>query len=425
MREKMAEIEVHIDKRVINPVYRPLLNLNTRTQIIFGGSSSGKSVFAIGQRLVLDLMMGNRNYLCVRNVARMIRSSVFNEIVKGIERVKAGHLFSINKSEMTVTCANGYQAIMSGLDDVEKIKSITPRKGVITDILVEEATEASRDDITQLRKRLRGVSEVKKRITLIFNPIFKTHWIFQDYFAGKWHDGQRMMKDEDVFILKTTYKDNRSFLEEDDIRELEGERNPYAYDVYTLGNWGVLGHLVFDNWRVEDVTGIKHYLENYNNGLDFGFTNDPTVLSQSCPTKKGVLYVVDEMHEKGLTNPQIASRIKPIVGSDIVRCDPSAPKDIMELNSHNINATAASGGRGSILHGIQWLKQFEIIIDKTCQNHVNEFQLYQWETDKAGEPMNKPVDKFNHCIDALRYGNSHQYMDVEEEAYSIRRVGVF
>lgn len=128
---------------------------------------------------------------------------------------------------------------MAGLDDVQKIKSITPKKGVITDIWIEEATECDENDIKELTKRLRGITKgIKKRITLTFNPILRSHWIFKKYF-GNFGDDDKEYRDENLLIQKTTYKDNR-FLEQDDIDDLEDETDEYFYQVYTLGNWGVL-----------------------------------------------------------------------------------------------------------------------------------------------------------------------------------------
>ena len=171
-------IDVRVSKRCFNPVYLPYLEDETYTQIFYGGSSSGKSYF-LAQRVVWDMLKGGHNYLIVRKVARTVRKSVYNEITKAISFFKASKLFVENKSEMVITGPNGYQVMFAGLDDVEKVKSITPAKGVITDIWVEEATEADYGDIKQLRKRLRGRSSVEKRIILSFNPVYQTHWIYK------------------------------------------------------------------------------------------------------------------------------------------------------------------------------------------------------------------------------------------------------
>ena len=146
------------------------------------------------------------------------------------------------KSEFTITASMAIRFCFSRLDDPEKIKSITPAKGVITDIWIEEATEIEYSAYIQLTKRLRGRSKVIKRLMMSFNPILQDHWIYNEFFLNVWDDSKRKYKDDKLSILKTTYKDNR-FLTEQDIRALESETDKYFYEVYTLGNWGVQGLL--------------------------------------------------------------------------------------------------------------------------------------------------------------------------------------
>ena len=146
------KININFDPRIYNDVYFPLLRENTRIQIIFGGGGSGKSVF-LSQRGVEDILKGGRNYLVCRNTGNTIRKSVFNEVKKAINKSRdLQRLFKINKSEMTITCINGYQILFAGLDDIEKLKSITPEIGVITDIWIEEATEISYESFKGLEK---------------------------------------------------------------------------------------------------------------------------------------------------------------------------------------------------------------------------------------------------------------------------------
>lgn len=128
----------------------------------------------------------------------------------------------------------------------------------------------------QLKKRLRGRSDVSKHIIMAFNPILKSHFIYKDYFNG-WVDGTNSYEDEDLTILKTTYKDNM-FLTADDRRLLEQETDPYYYQVYTLDNWGVLGHVIFKNWRVEDLSAVTLSFDHIYNGLDFCYSSDPNAL---------------------------------------------------------------------------------------------------------------------------------------------------
>jgi phage terminase large subunit len=392
---------------IINEVYIPYLKNTARTQILFGGSSSGKSVF-LAQRDVLDLMEGHRNFLVCRHVGRTLRRSVFAEIKKVITDWEINNLFHILESEMVVTHKrNGKQILFAGLDDTEKLKSITPADGVITDVRVEEATETNPDSIKQLYKRQRGGDPaVPKRLTLSFNPILLSHHIYQTYFAPiGWTENQTSYQSPDgrLSILKTWYIHNR-FLTDDDIYDLENEQDKYYRDVYTFGTWGILGDVIFKNWRVEYLSGMVSKFTNHRHGLDFGFSNDPAAVPVThYDSKNGRIFIYNELYELGLTNDILASELRAMIGRDYVTGDSSEPKSIRELQNYGINVLPAEKGKDSVLHGVQWLQQQEIIIDEKCVNTINEFQQYQWKKDKDGNAMRQPVDRNNHIIDALRY----------------------
>ena len=262
----MAEREMYI-----NDTYLPYLEATEYTQIFFGGSSSGKSYF-LAQRTVKENVEGY-NYLICRNVGNTIKKSVFNEICKAISNMQLAMFYRINRTELTITCTlNSKQILFSGLDDEEKLKSITPINGVLEKIWIEEATEIRRSAYMQLKKRLRGRTDKHKGIILSFNPVLKTHWIYTEFFAGCWDESKNVYKDARKLILKTTYKDNK-FLTPDDIYELEHETDEYFFNVYTLGNWGILGNVIFKNWSTADLSSMVKSFDTINNGLDFGFTN--------------------------------------------------------------------------------------------------------------------------------------------------------
>jgi phage terminase large subunit len=395
-----------INPLLFNPVYLPYIEDETRFQIFFGGASSGKSYF-IAQRLVRDTMDG-RNTLVLRNTARYLRSSCWNETVKAITRMGLSDFFVISKTEMLITSVRrGSQILFAGLDDVEKIKSITPAKGVLTDIWIEEATEIARDDYKQLEKRLRGESRHPKRITLSFNPIFKEHWLFTEFF-GHWDESKSSYRDDGLSILKTTYKDNR-FLTVDDRAALENETDLYYREVYSLGNWGVLGDVIFRNWTTEDKEEMKKSADKLLFGLDFGFSSDPAAAVKIEYDKAHKrIYILDELYERGLTNNALADVLKPFVGQHYITCDSSEPKSVKELQNLGIKALGAKKGPDSVMHGIQWLQGHEIIVDVKCQHMKNELQLYQWRKDKDGNSMRVPEDRNNHLIDALRYAVEHE-----------------
>lgn len=390
---------------LVNEAYDPHFDNLTPTQIFYGGSSSGKSVF-LAQRCVYDVLQSGRNYLVCRSVGRTIRRSVFAEINKAIADAGLRALFDVNKSELIITCnINGYQILFAGLDDVEKIKSITPDKGVITDVWIEEATETERETVKQLQKRLRGGAEsTRKRLVMSFNPIFVTHWIYQDYFAKiGWADEQTVYTAPDLSILKTTYKDNH-FLTTQDVQALEAETDEYYRDVYTLGKWGVLGDVIFRNWRVEDLSGLADQFTNHRNGLDFGFSSDPAALVVTHYDRaRKTIYIYDELYERGLTNDVLADEVKRKIGDQYVYCDSAEPKSILELQQHGVNALSAKKGKDSIVYGIQWLQQQQIVIDRNCIDARNELSIYHWKKDKDGNSLRQPIDKNNHLIDGLRY----------------------
>ncbi|WP_346944370.1 PBSX family phage terminase large subunit [Clostridium sp.] len=400
---KTMGINISIDSKVFNSIYiKHQLKNNNRYQIYFGGSSSGKS-FSLAQRTVLDVLSGNRNYLIVRNVQSTIKRSCLNEITKAISNLRMSEYFEVNKTDMIITCKlNKKQILFCGLDDVEKIKSITPIDGVITDIWVEEATETDYKAVKQLDKRLRGRSKVTKRLTLSFNPILKDHWLYSSYF-DIWEDDKKYVEKNNVSILKTTYKDNK-FLTKDDIAALENETDKYYYEVYTLGNWGVLGAVIFRNWKVQDFTDIEGAFDKYRHGVDWGFADDPFAYIKSHLDKtRKKLYICDEIEAVGLLNDESAPKVKEKAGESRVTCDSAEPKSIAEYKKLRVNAKAAKKGPGSIEYGIKFLQGLEIIIHPRCQNFKTEISKYKYKEDKNGNVLPIPVDKDNHLIDALRY----------------------
>ncbi len=398
--------EVEINYNMYNPVYIPYLKNPKNTEIFYGGSSSGKSNF-VAARAIEEIMAGGHNYLCCRKMGNSLMKSVFNELEKAIHKLKARDLFNIVPSQGHITCINGYQILFSGLDDVEKVKSITPKKGVITDVWIEEATEIARDDMKQLRKRLRGLAiysgqRIKKRIILTFNPIYKTHWIVKEFFEG-WQEGQTTLEKPKLRILKTTYRDNL-FLDIDEKEELEDETDPYWHEVYTLGNWGSLGDSILTNWRIEDLSKRVNEFDRIRNGLDFGYSADPNSYVRIHYDKKNlVIYIFDGWEAGQMTNPMIADRLKPIIKKEPIFCDSSEPKSIAELIADGIDARTVKKGKDSLLHGIKWLQKHLIIVDSKLQHIINELTIWGWKKDKYGDSLPIPEDKNNHAIDAIRY----------------------
>lgn len=377
-----------------NSAFKRAKATKCRYRILYGGAGSGKSHYA-GQETILNMLSsGEYAYLVVRKTNKSIKNSVYKLLMDVINEAELGSYFQCNRSDMSITCVTGSRLITSGLDDVEKLKSVTG----INRILVEEASEISEADFEQLDLRLRGVNRVGHQLTMMFNPISELHWIKKRFFD---------VGVNDCFIMKSTYKDN-SFLDEAYIRKLEGlEQQDYQYyRIYTLGEWGTLGNLVFSNWRKEDLSEMAERFDNHYNGLDFGFADDPAAFVRvHLDSSRKIVYIINEIYRRGAHIDELADDIKGLVdGGELVICDSAEPRSISDLRRHGVNARGAKKGKGSIEHGIKWLQSYEIVVDHGCVNMIKELSGYKWREDKDGNVIPKPIEFNNHLIDGLRYG---------------------
>lgn len=221
-----------------NDAFMPYYTDEHRYLVLMGGAGSGKSIFA-GRKILerCSSEKGHRFLVC-RKTANTLRNSCFRQLVEQINTYYPGTVRSINQSDMRITFTNGNEILFTGLDDVEKLKSIYH----ITGIWIEEASEILETDFQQLDIRMRDETDYYKQIILSFNPISAVHWLKKRFFDKK---------DERAVTLKTTYKDNK-FLGEDAIKTLEAfkDSDPYYYSVYCLGEWGVTGQTVFPAEKV-------------------------------------------------------------------------------------------------------------------------------------------------------------------------------
>lgn len=238
----MKNINIKISKSVFNDVYIPYLDNEDRYLIFYGGGSSGKSYF-IAERWIYMLIHPKKcNLLIVRQTGDTNAKSTFPLMKQVINAWNLTQYFKINESDKRIKCLlSNNEVAFAGLDDVEKIKSITFENGELTHIWVEEATECQEADINQLKVRLRG-GKSKKQMVLSFNPINVQHWIKRHFIDSKL-----------ATVCFSTYKDNK-FLTDDDRKALEDLKysDEYTYNVYCLGQWGVLGKTVFDAKKINE-----------------------------------------------------------------------------------------------------------------------------------------------------------------------------
>ena len=408
------KIKVHTN--IFCPVYLPHLNPDGhRILVFYGGAGSGKSFF-VAQRLVYKALRSRRKVLVLRKVNRTTKASTFQLLLDTLDQFGIKDLCSINRTDFTITLPNGSMFLCMGLDDPEKIKSITG----LTDAWLEEATEFSLDDFSQVNLRIRDPLAADQEVILSFNPVSKANWCYLQFFAEN-PELEEFRKT--VKIIHTNYLDN-PFLPPEYVQALllMKSTNEVYYKIYALGEFGSLDKLVYNNWQKMDFdpNSLKGQLLC---GLDFGYTNDPTMfMASTLVEEERRIYVFKEWGGTGFLNDQIADQIKSMgFAKSLIMADSAEQKSIDEIKRNGIGRIkSCAKGPGSVLQGIQKLQQYEIIVHPSCVNTIEELQNYSWKKDKqTNEYINEPVDAFNHSLDALRY--SLQCMDARAQLASMNK----
>ena len=306
----------------------------------------------------------------------------------------------INESDYRITFThNGSEIIFCGLDEETKLLSLNN----IGSIFIEEVYEVPQEIVEQLNLRMRGNSK-GQQIMMAWNPISKHHWLY---------DFSVVHPPENSVFIHSTYKDN-PFLSKEYVDALEElrVRNPRKARIYCDGEWGSLDRLVYENWKVQDFNYLDFADKELLCGLDFGFVADPTAFVASLLDEENKrIYVFREWGAQGKTNPEIAQAITSLgFSKSLIICDSAEMKSIEELRRNGITRAKPSvKGPDSIVFGITKLQEYEIIVHPSCQQVITELENYAWQKDKDGNYIEKPIDLFNHYLDALRYSlQAHQ-----------------
>ena len=401
-------IDLHISKQIFNETYLPYLtDYSHRYEVYYGGAGSGKSHF-IAQKILFKALNDKRKVLIIRKTLNSQKDSCWRLVLEQLDQWQIRKFCKVRITDYAIELPSGSTLLFKGLDDAERIKSIVG----ITDIWIEEATELIEEDFDQLDLRLRARAS-NLQMFVSFNPISKVNYVYRKWFSETAKPG------EDTLIVKTTYRDNR-FLPEEYIQSLEKKihTNPTYYKIYALGEFCSLDKLVYNNWKVE-------YFEPPTDGklvvgLDFGFTNDPTAIVASI-VKDDDLFIFKEYTGTGKTNQQIADIITNMgFSKSTIIADSAEPKSVAEIRRCGIQRIRESAkGKDSIIHGIQRLQGYNMHVHPSCENIITELENYSWIKDKAtGEYTNKPIDMFNHSLDALRYSlqalDQHKFTAVDK-----------
>lgn len=407
-------MKIKIHKEIFAPVYLPYLeDWEKRYMVFYGGAGSGKSYF-VAQALVYKALKSRRKILVLRKVNKTTKNSTFQLLLDILVQYKILEYCNINRTDYTITLPSGSVFLCSGLDDPEKIKSITG----LTDAWLEEATEFTVDDFSQVDLRIRDPYAKNQQLYLSFNPVSKASWCYLHFFA----DNSEMAEfRKEVKIIHTNYTHN-PFLPQkfiDALLQMKATNEVY-YKIYALGEFGSLDKLVYNNWQSFDFdhTTLKG---THLCGLDFGYTHDPTALVASILVENEKrIYVYREWGGPGYLNDEIAEKIKELgYAKTLIMADSAEQKSIDEIKRYGVNRIKpCAKGKGSILTGIDKLKQYELIIHPDCVNTIEELENYAWQRDRqTNEYINEPVDNWNHYLDSLRY--SLQCLDARTQLSSL------
>lgn len=384
--------------KVNDAIYTPLKSENP-IHVHEGGTSSGKT-YGILQHLFEE---GAKNpseiITVVAEDVPSLKSGAYRdakEILNDYPALREWYPKQWeNKTDRTFECHSGTVIEFKSFQD-----SYDARSGKRDRVFINEANAVGFEIYEQLNMR------TTKQTIIDFNPSAR-FWA---------HD--KLFGNENVEWVVTTFRDN-SFLDDrvrDKILSYEptpenierGTANEYKWRVYGLGQVGRLEGLVFPDFEVSRDWPTEYRWRVF--GLDFGFTNDPTALVEIRYTH-GNLYWKEHLYETGLTNPEIAKHIKLFeLQNEKIVADSAEPKSIEEIRRANCFIEGAEKGRDSVNQGIDAIKRYPLYITANSDNLIEEFSSYQWKEDKDGNSTNKPIDKFNHGIDAGRYALSKKIL---------------
>ena len=397
------EININISKAV-GKGYKDFIMCKKRYRVVKGSRGSKKSTTTAQDIILKMTMYPLANTLVIRKTFNSHKDSTWTQLKWAAKNLGLDDDWSFSKSPLEATRkSTGQKILFRGLDDPMSITSITVEHGYLCWAWFEEAFQVmNEDDFNKVDMSVRGQlpDGYYKQITITFNPWSEKHWLKKRFFDTN---------DPNILALTTTYECNE-WLGPDDRALFEQMKinNPRRYNIEGLGNWGIAEGLVYENFieqefdymEISKRAGTKAVF-----GLDFGYTNDPTAFIAAIVDQENKeLYIFDEHYQKAMTNEDIANMIKyKGYSKETITADSAEPKSIDDIKSKGIyRIKAAKKGKDSILNGIQNIQDYKIIIHPKCENFLIEINNYVW-SNKNGIVINKPIDDFNHLMDALRY----------------------
>lgn len=366
-----------------------------RIQVHQGGTRSGKTYSILIGLVEFCRKNKGRVVTIVRKTFPALRASAMRDFFEILNRENLYDPTLHNKSDGTYYLLGNVVEFIS-IDQPQRIRG---RKRDL--LFVNEANELTLEEWRQL------ILRTTYKAVIDFNPSDEEHWIYD-----------QVLTREDVDFFQTTYLDN-PFLEPEVVQEIERLRDtdPNYWRIYGMGERGINTTAVFTTWTPEEVPPQAKLIAF---GLDWGFTNDPTALIAVYKLDHH-LYLDELLYQGGLTNPDIAELMRPIVKDRTeVIADSAEPKSIEELYRYGFNVKPAHKGPDSVRAGLDVMKRHVLHPTPRSENLIRELRNYRWLTDKNGKSLNQPVDAYNHALDAVRYVCLNKLAKNNQGRYLIR-----
>lgn len=382
---------------VIGKGYKDFWHFRGRYNVVKGSRGSKKSKTAALKIIYGMMKHPQANTIVIRKTFRTLKDSCFKELKWAINRFGVAAHWQAKESPLEITYKpTGQKIYFRGMDDPIKITSITVESGVLCWAWLEEAFELKKEEeFDYVNESLRGKlpEGLFYQWLITFNPWNKRIWLKSRFFD---------IEDPKILTQTTTYLCNE-FLDQESIDEMEALRlrNPKRFEVAGLGNWGSSEGVIYENIREEefDINNVKHLKPLF--GLDFGWTNPNALFCGYIDLNNYKIYVYDELYESRLSDEALFNRIKAMgYHKERVIADNENPRSINKLDDLGMyRIEPARKGKDSVLYGIRFIQDFEIIVHPQCVNFLTEIETYVWNDDKPDEP----VRDMAHLMDAMRY----------------------
>ena len=362
-----------------------LRKLSKRIKIVRGGTSAGKTFGVLPILIDRATKQAGLEISVVAETVPHLRRGAMKDFIKIMQSTNRFIDANWNRSLLTYRFSNGSFIEFFSAEQPDKLRGA--RRNIL---YINECNNVDFESYSQLAIR------TSDEIWLDYNPV-----------AEFWVDTE-LMKDPDAELIVLTYKDNEA-LSDSIVREIEKARDKAPtsdywanwWKVYGLGEVGTLQGVVYEDWKQCDT--IPEDAKLVSHGMDFGFTNDPTTLI-AVYKSDGKLWVRELLYRTNMTNNDIGNYLKSLnFNRNELICDSAEPKSIEELRLQGFNVHPAIKGADSIKIGIDILKRYDLMITKDSTNLIKELRGYTWDKDNTGKYTGKPIDTFNHALDALRY----------------------